>query len=184
MVRLQLWMPHAWRCSWPGWMGSWAAWSGDWEPVYGKGLELNDLWGPFQSKPFCDSVIPFPWWVKVFASHTLVAMSHFSGSAIFNNCILLKPLARQPLLSHGRAEQGCSAALHSSQHCSVEMFHCAVSCLSPDANFNCANFTRKKYEIMLSPRNFLYLCLQVFKIWGSPRHHFCKCWRLEASLKK
>ena len=23
-------------------------------PVNGRGLELDDLWGPFQSKPFCD----------------------------------------------------------------------------------------------------------------------------------
>jgi len=27
-------------------------------PACGGGLELHDPWGPFQPKPFCDSVIP------------------------------------------------------------------------------------------------------------------------------
>ena len=44
-------------------MGPWAAWSStDLEVgglACGRGLELNDPWGPFQRKPFCDSVI-FP----------------------------------------------------------------------------------------------------------------------------
>ena len=56
----RLWMPHPWRCSRPGWMGPWAAWSskwGGWWPCPAGGLEIHDPRGPFQPRPFCDSVI-------------------------------------------------------------------------------------------------------------------------------
>ena len=53
----ELWVPHPWRCSWPGWMGPWAAWSGGWQPAHGRGLKLSDLWGPFQPKLFHDPMI-------------------------------------------------------------------------------------------------------------------------------
>ena len=49
-------MPHPWRCSRPGWMGPWAAWAGGGQPCPWQGLKIEDLWGPFQPKPFCDSV--------------------------------------------------------------------------------------------------------------------------------
>ena len=53
---------HPWRCSRPGWMGPWAAWSGIkcggwWPCLWQGGVELHDPWGPFQSKPFYDSMI-------------------------------------------------------------------------------------------------------------------------------
>ena len=48
-----LWMLHPWSCSRPVWMGPWATWSSTW----GRGLDLDDHWGPFQPKPFYDSVI-------------------------------------------------------------------------------------------------------------------------------
>jgi len=59
----RLWMPRPWRCSRPGWMGPWATWSrkwGGWWPCLAGGLEIHDPWGPFQPRPFCDSVI-LPW---------------------------------------------------------------------------------------------------------------------------
>jgi len=38
--------------------GAWADWSGGWQPCPRQGgLELDDLWGPFQSKLFYDSMI-------------------------------------------------------------------------------------------------------------------------------
>ena len=37
--------------------GLWAAWAGGWEPSHGRGLEQGGLQGPFQPKPFCDSII-------------------------------------------------------------------------------------------------------------------------------
>jgi len=40
----RLWMPHPWRHSRPGWMEPRAA--------CGRTLELSDLWGPSQPKPF------------------------------------------------------------------------------------------------------------------------------------
>jgi len=48
-----------WRCSRPGWMGPWATWSskwGGWWPCLAGGVEIHDPWGPFQPRPFCDSV--------------------------------------------------------------------------------------------------------------------------------
>jgi len=56
----RLWMPRPWRCSRPGWMRPWATWSskwGGWWPCLAGGLEIHDPWGPFQPRPFCDSVI-------------------------------------------------------------------------------------------------------------------------------
>ena len=50
---------HPWRCSRPGWIGPWATWSskwGGWWPCPAAGLEIHDPWGPFQLRPFCDSV--------------------------------------------------------------------------------------------------------------------------------
>jgi len=48
-------VPHTWRYSRPGWMGP-----GQPElvgqPAHGRGLELGGLRGPFQPKPFCDSM--------------------------------------------------------------------------------------------------------------------------------
>jgi len=55
----RLWMPLPLRCSRPGWMGPWATWSrkwGGWWPCPEGGLEIHDSWGPFQPRPFCDSV--------------------------------------------------------------------------------------------------------------------------------
>jgi len=52
-------MPRPWRCSRPGWMGPWATWSskwGGWWPCLAGGLEIHDPSGPFQPRPFCDSV--------------------------------------------------------------------------------------------------------------------------------
>jgi len=44
----------------PGWMVPWvtwcSSWSSRWQPCPWQGLELDDLWHPFQSKPFYDSV--------------------------------------------------------------------------------------------------------------------------------
>ena len=53
-------MLRPWRCSRPGWMGPWATWSskwGCWWPCPAGGLEIRDPRGPFQPRPFCDSVI-------------------------------------------------------------------------------------------------------------------------------
>ena len=55
---------HPWRGSGPGWMGTWAAWAAMkrgcwWLCLQWEGLELHDPWGPFQPRPFCDSVIWF-----------------------------------------------------------------------------------------------------------------------------
>jgi len=36
-------------------MRLWAAWSSGWRPC--RGRKLADLWGPFQPRPFCDSVM-------------------------------------------------------------------------------------------------------------------------------
>jgi len=30
-------------------------------PAYGRGLELGERWGPFQPKPFCDSLEKINW---------------------------------------------------------------------------------------------------------------------------
>lgn len=38
-------------------MGLWAAWPGVGQSTHGRGLELGDLWGPFQSKPLYDSLL-------------------------------------------------------------------------------------------------------------------------------
>ena len=50
----RLWMPHPWRHSRPGWMWLWAAWAAGWQPC--RGLELDDHSGPFQPRPFYDSM--------------------------------------------------------------------------------------------------------------------------------
>jgi len=57
MDKEKLLIPHPWRHSRPGWMGLWATWSSGWQPAHNKGLELGGLQGPFQPKPFHDSVI-------------------------------------------------------------------------------------------------------------------------------
>ena len=67
----RLWMPHPWRHSRPGWMWLWAAWSGGWRPcsverVEGGGLKPDDHGGPFQPRPFYDSVSPL--WLMIFCS--------------------------------------------------------------------------------------------------------------------
>lgn len=53
------WMPRPWRCSRPGWMGPWAAWDGGGQPCPWQGLGLGGQWGPFQTKPFCESTVLF-----------------------------------------------------------------------------------------------------------------------------
>ena len=54
----RLWMPHPWKHSRPGWMWLWAAWSGGWWPCAQQGgLKPDDYCGPFQPRPFCDSMI-------------------------------------------------------------------------------------------------------------------------------
>jgi len=51
-------MPHPWRHSRPGWMCLWAAWSSGWRPCpWQGGLNLDDHCGPFQPRPFYDSMI-------------------------------------------------------------------------------------------------------------------------------
>jgi len=52
----RLWKPHPWRHSRQGWMWLWAAWSGGWQLPMAEGLKLDDLWGPFQPRPFYDSM--------------------------------------------------------------------------------------------------------------------------------
>jgi len=51
-----LWGPHPWRCSKPDWV---CPGQHDLLPdlAVGKELKLDDLQGPFQSKPFSDSTI-------------------------------------------------------------------------------------------------------------------------------
>ena len=53
----KLWVPHLWRCSRSGCIGSWQPGLARGNPAHGEGLEQNDLWCPFQPKPFCDSMI-------------------------------------------------------------------------------------------------------------------------------
>ena len=48
-------MPHPWRHSRPGWMWLWAAWS--WWLHIAGGLKLDDHCGPFQPRPFYESMI-------------------------------------------------------------------------------------------------------------------------------
>jgi len=50
----KLWMLHPWRHLRPGHMGPWLALCGN--PLCGRGLELDDLWGPFLPKPFYNSM--------------------------------------------------------------------------------------------------------------------------------
>jgi len=57
-------MLHPWRCSRPDWMEPYATWRYQiWRlvalPAAGR-WELSDPWGPFQPKPYCDSMkVPF-----------------------------------------------------------------------------------------------------------------------------
>ena len=57
----RLWMLCPWWCSRPTWMGLWTTWSstrsGGWWLRLWQGVEMNDPWGPFQPKPFYDSMI-------------------------------------------------------------------------------------------------------------------------------
>jgi len=53
----KLWMPHPWWHTRPGWVGHWAACSGRGQPAHSSGLGLSGLSGPFQPKPFCDSML-------------------------------------------------------------------------------------------------------------------------------
>ena len=50
-------MPHPRRHSRPGWMWLWAAWSAGWRPCTEQGVGTNEHCGPFQPKPFYDSMI-------------------------------------------------------------------------------------------------------------------------------
>ena len=50
-------MPHPWRHSKPGWMWLWAAWSSGWQPCIAGGLKFDDHCGPFQPRPFYDSMM-------------------------------------------------------------------------------------------------------------------------------
>ena len=45
-----------WKHSRPGWMGLSASWSVGGVPAYSRGLELDDLKGPFQPKPLYASM--------------------------------------------------------------------------------------------------------------------------------
>lgn len=50
-------MPHPWRHSKPGWTRPWAIWSSRQHPCLWWGVELDELWGHFQPKSFCNSMI-------------------------------------------------------------------------------------------------------------------------------
>ena len=52
-------MPHPCRHSRPGWMWLWAAWAAGWRPAHSRGLELDEHCGPFQPRPFYDSVFEY-----------------------------------------------------------------------------------------------------------------------------
>lgn len=54
-------MSFPWKHSRPGWKGLWATWSGERGPQH-WGLEWYDLKGPFQHKPFCDSMTEISGW--------------------------------------------------------------------------------------------------------------------------
>ena len=51
--------------------------------AHGTGLELDDLWGPFQPEPFCDS----KWHMT--AVHLSIA-AHPTSSSNFFQCLFLK----------------------------------------------------------------------------------------------
>ena len=71
-------MPHPCRHSRPGWMWLWAAWAGDWQPcTHSRWLELNEHCGPFQPRPFYDSV-------KVLEAFQAFPLSSCAGEAIAN----------------------------------------------------------------------------------------------------
>jgi len=72
----RLWMPHPWKCSRPA-VDSLIWWL-ETLPM-ARGLELDDLRGPFQSKPFCDSNIIYGKTVN----NTKVEMA---WSVIFQHC--------------------------------------------------------------------------------------------------
>jgi len=50
-------MPPLWKCSWPGWVGFEQPGLEGGVPAYSRGLELHDLKGPFQPRPFYDSIV-------------------------------------------------------------------------------------------------------------------------------
>lgn len=109
----RLWIPHPWRHSRLSWMGSRDVVVGS--PTHG--LELNNLLGPLQSKPFHDSMIlirvalnqlkipvpkhaaaPFPLPV-----HADDAQCHDGGGAahdIHGNEHIAKHLPKEPLSPH------------------------------------------------------------------------------------
>ena len=91
----RLWMTHPWRCLRPGWMGPsaiWSStWSSSWQPCLRQGeWELDDLWGPFQIKPFYDSM-------KLFLA-SLIAFSDFHNTV--PHCIPVAKLRAYGLVLH------------------------------------------------------------------------------------
>ena len=71
LILWKWWMPHPQRCSRSAWVGALGAW------VAGgaMGLELDDLQGPFQPRPFYDSMI-----LQIYSSGSfslLVWLVHF-----------------------------------------------------------------------------------------------------------
>lgn len=74
------WMLHPWQCSWLGEMGFWATWSSGWHPCPGRGLELDDLYDPFQPKPCCGSVIVSS--VLVQCHGTMGVLEHSFGTQL------------------------------------------------------------------------------------------------------
>jgi len=53
-------MPHPWRHSRPGWMWLWAAWAAGWQPCTQQGVGTDEHCGPFQPRPFYDSMTMAP----------------------------------------------------------------------------------------------------------------------------
>lgn len=55
----KLWVLQPWKCSRPDWIRLWATWSSEGMHLcpWQGGLVLDGLGGPFQLKPFCDSLI-------------------------------------------------------------------------------------------------------------------------------
>jgi len=74
-------MPHPWRHSRPGWMWLWAAWSSGLAtlPMAG-GLKLDYHYGPFQPRPFYDSMI-----LKAGAAFRKLQMEWFNFKCVKHN---------------------------------------------------------------------------------------------------
>jgi len=52
----ELWVPHPYKCL--RLYEPWAAWAAGGHTAHGRGLKLDDLWGPFQPNTLYDSMIP------------------------------------------------------------------------------------------------------------------------------